>query len=87
MLIKNVSRRMDSRRVKSHIYIGPDKDHLQLAGALVLDIGEWLTFGAALLLGARAMHGTLHVVCSGDYEVVTPQMKGASHEHEEDETR
>lgn len=56
--------------VHEQIFIGPDKDHLALAGKLVLQVGEWQDFGCCLLLGSQQMRGRLVVECVGDNEVV-----------------
>ena len=56
--------------VHEYVFIGPDEDHLALAGRLVFDIGQWQEFGAALLLGASKMHGTVKVLTEGDAQVV-----------------
>jgi hypothetical protein len=57
-------------RVHSRVYIGPDGEHLQLAGSLVLDVGEWQLLGAALLLGAAETWGRLAVEYPDDLAVL-----------------
>lgn len=47
--------------VHERVFMGTDGEHLELAGTLVMSIGEWQTFGAALLLGAKQMNGQLVV--------------------------
>jgi len=34
------------------VFMGVDRDHLQNAGKIVMNIGEWQMFGALLLMGA-----------------------------------
>ena len=41
------------RHCHTRVFIGKDWDHLQLSGTLVMEIGEWQLFGAALISGAR----------------------------------
>ena len=43
-------------KVEATWFIGPDEDHLQNAGRLVLHTGEYQTIGAALLIGAAKMN-------------------------------
>ena len=47
--------------VHERVFMGPDVEHLALAGTLIMDVEQWQEFGAALLLGARQMHGNLIV--------------------------
>lgn len=47
--------------VHEHVFVGPDRDHLALAGTLVMDIGQYQLFGAALLMGAKKTQGLLTV--------------------------
>lgn len=69
MVIKLCSER---RGAHAHelVFVGPDADHLALAGVLVLDIGQWQEFGAALGLGASRMHGNVVVIYEGSEAVV-----------------
>ena len=53
-------------RIKTQVHIGPDADHMQLAGTLVLSVGETQVFGAALYAGARLMVGALSVKTPDD---------------------
>lgn len=69
MVIKIKSERK-GEQVYDRIFVGPDEEHLALTGILVLYIGEWQEFGAALLLGAKQMHGRVQVILEGDDEVV-----------------
>ena len=62
--------------VHERLFVGPDKEHLALAGTLVFDIGEWQLFGAALLLGAQQTQGNLIVECEGDKEVARASIGG-----------
>ena len=66
--------RLRSERKGSHVhqrvFVGPDSEHLALAGTLVMNIGEWQLFGAALLLGAKATKGHLTVDSPDEIEVV-----------------
>lgn len=62
----------DERRgnhVHSRVFIGPDEDHLALAGTLVFNIGEWQMFGACLLSGAKR-HSIVEVQMPDDMKVV-----------------
>ena len=60
MLIRLRSKRKGDH-VHERVFAGTDADHLKLLGTLVMDVGEWQVFGAALMLGARQMHGQLTV--------------------------
>lgn len=70
MIVKMRSSRIGPDQVREEIFIGQQEDSLVLAGTLTLNIGEWQSFGCALLMGADQMHGRLTVVCEGDEEVV-----------------
>jgi hypothetical protein len=48
-------------RICTRVFVGRDPDHLQLAGVLHLDVGEWQIIGAALLAGAQ-MFGPAHLI-------------------------
>ncbi len=69
MIIKMRSMRL-GEHVHEQVFVGPDEEHLALAGTLILRMGEWQSLGAALLLGAERMHGRLRVICEGDEAVV-----------------
>ena len=69
MIIKLRSERR-GEHVHERVFVGPDEDHLALAGTLVFDVGQWQEFGAALMLGAAQMHGNLVVSSPDDMEVV-----------------
>ena len=56
MIIKLRSERRGAH-VHERVFVGPDTDHLALAGVLIFDLGQWQAFGAALGLGASRMHG------------------------------
>ena len=71
MIIKLRSERRGAH-VHELVFVGPDADHLALAGVLVFDVGQWQLFGAALKLGALQTHGHLWIVFEGDDEVVAP---------------
>ena len=68
--------RLRSERLGDHVhervFAGVDQDHLKLLGTLVMDVGEWQTFGAALMLGAERMHGQLVVESPDGQKVVEP---------------
>ena len=49
-------------RIDVAVFVGIDRDHLQLAGSLNLNVGEWQLFAAAIALGARATMGHLAVL-------------------------
>jgi len=61
--------------VHERVIVGPDNDHLALAGTLIFALGEWQAFGAALGLGADQMHGQVKVVFEGDEQVVASPME------------
>ena len=69
MVIKLRSKR-SGPHVHEDVFVGPDKDHMSLAGRLTFDVGQWQLFGAALKLGASKTDGQLEVVFEGDREVV-----------------
>ena len=69
MIIKLRSERRGAH-VHERVFVGPDTDHLALAGVLIFDVGEWQAFGAALGLGALQMRGQVRIVFEGDEEVV-----------------
>lgn len=47
--------------IHTRVFMGPDKDRLSLTGTLVMRIGEWQLFGAALLRGAKQTQDHLTV--------------------------
>ena len=69
MIIKLRSERRGAH-VHERVFVGPDTDHLALAGVLIFDLGQWQAFGAALGLGASRMHGQVKIVFEGSEEVV-----------------
>ena len=69
MIIKFSDERK-GRHIHSRIFMGQDEDHLALTGTLVMDMGEWQVFGAALLIGARGMHGNLTVEMPDSRDIV-----------------
>ena len=69
MIIKLHSERR-GEHVHERVFVGWDAEHLALAGTLVLDVGQWQEFGAALMLGAQRMHGRLRVLSPDDMAVV-----------------
>ncbi len=65
---------IEGKYIREQIFAGPDRAHVQLAGAVLMSIGEWQLFGVALLMGAERMQGHLDVFCdypgamtSGDF--------------------
>lgn len=70
MIIKLRSR-ADGAHITESVFVGPDKDHLALAGTLRFDLAEWQHFGAALLMGAGNVGSMdIQIVTEGDDEVV-----------------
>jgi len=69
-MIVKLSSELKGNRVHERVFVGPDKDHLALAGRLVFEMGQWQLFGAALGLGAERTQGRLEVILEGDKEVV-----------------
>ena len=69
MILKLRSKRKGDH-VRTQFFVGEDADHFELAGTLVMGVGEWQSHGAALRLGAQQMHGNLSVVFEGDEQVV-----------------
>ncbi len=65
MIVKLVSRQTAGGRIEETVFVGEEGQTMQNAGTLLLDVGEWQAFGAALSLGARQMHGRLTVVFDG----------------------
>jgi hypothetical protein len=57
MIIKLRSHRMGQKRIREQVFVGQDADYLQLAGELILEIGEWQTFRAALVFAAEHFTG------------------------------
>lgn len=68
-VIKILSERK-GEHVHERVFVGPDRDHLALAGTLVFGIGEWQEFGACLLLGQERMRGRYEVILEGGEAVV-----------------
>lgn len=60
-------------RVCTRVFVGRDSDHLQLAGVLHLDVGEWQIIGAALLAGAAAFGADQMVVQTPDSQALAEQ--------------
>jgi hypothetical protein len=77
-VVKLVSER-HGEHVHDRVFIGPDVDHLALAGRLVFDVGQWQEFGAALLLGSRHMKGRMQVLLEGDEEVADHEDRRDTH--------
>ena len=73
MIIKLRSERRGAH-VHERVFVGPDSDHLALAGVLIFNVGEWQAFGAALGLGASQTHGQVKVVFEGDEQVVATRV-------------
>ena len=76
MIVKLRSKRLHGDRIAEQVFVGKDKDHLQLAGTLILYVGEWQLFGAALLLGADQTKGHLEVITESD-EVIASYEEGS----------
>lgn len=55
LIVRLRDEHMDHHRVRQSWFVGPDAEHLQLAGTLVLSVGEWRLLGTALLGGAEIM--------------------------------
>ena len=70
MMIIKIYSELEGEHVHDRVFVGPDEDHLALAGTLAFRMGEWQSFGAALLLGAERMRGRVKVICKGDDRVV-----------------
>lgn len=77
-------KRLSSERLGIQFFLGPDRDHLQLAGDLNLNIGEWQVFGAALRTGIER-----HTQVTSDGDTIVPmqvivegQMKALGRENE-----
>lgn len=64
MIIKLKSELLGNH-IHERVFVGPDEDHLALAGMLTFHVGEWQLFGAALLLGADCTKGHLRVITEG----------------------
>lgn len=69
MIIKLRSE-LRGNHVHERVFVGPDADHLALAGKLVFHVGEWQSFGAVLLLGADQTRERINVITEGDEEVI-----------------
>ena len=69
MLIRLRSTRKGDH-VHEQVFMGKDADHIALTGTLVMDVGQWQTFGAALMLGAGCMRGQLVVESPDGDDVV-----------------
>ncbi len=71
--------------IHSRVFVGPDEDHLALAGTLIMRLGEWQTLGAALLLGAKSIKksvvgpAALTVLFPDDEEIVTSYVTNREH--------
>lgn len=61
MIVKLVARPAGNK-IRQNIYIGADEDHLQHAGALVLEVPEWQLFGVALTLGTQQLAGQVVLI-------------------------
>lgn len=77
--------RVDSDRIRASFFFGPDKDHLQKSGELILSVGDWQTLGAAMGLGLEQMvqvvyrDGKCYVPMS---LIIEKQMKALGRENE-----
>jgi len=69
MRVKIVSE-AKGEHVHMTVRAGENEGSLGLCGLLVMRVGEWQLFGAALLLGAQRMCGHLQVELPGQDSVV-----------------
>ena len=77
MIVKFRDEKRGPERIHSRVFIGPDADHLQLAGEIEFShIGEWQLFGTAILMGSRRMGGQLQVEFPDDLEIVRGEPDG-----------
>lgn len=51
----------EDNRIRARIFVGREVGNFQLAGDLLLHVGEWQIIMAALGMGAKATHGHLEV--------------------------
>jgi len=51
----------NGRQIDERIFVGPDEEHLQLAGTVTLNPDEWQEFGTALAIGAAQLGGRVIV--------------------------
>jgi len=77
MIIKLRDERQGNH-IHTRVFMGEDEDHFKLTGRLVMDVGEWQLFGAALLLGAEQTKGHLIVQHPDDLKIAKEE-GGDSH--------
>lgn len=76
MMIIKLKAERRGEHVHERVFVGADEGHLALAGVLVMDVGQWQIFGAALALGAAQTRGRLRVLVEGDAAVVAGDAPG-----------
>lgn len=62
--------RRDGKHVEQRVFVGPDLEHLALAGTLRWAIGEWQLFGATLLAGEDVTGRDARILLEGSRDVV-----------------
>ncbi len=58
---------IEGKYIREQIFMGPDRDHMEMSGAVLMTCGQWQLFGVALLMGAERMQGHLEVSCEYPY--------------------
>ena len=67
--LKSASR---GHHIEVRVFMGPDKDHLALAGVLMMRVGEYQLFAASLLMGSRQTHGQFALIEEGGEAALNP---------------
>lgn len=57
------------KHVHTRVFMGVNREAPALTGTLILNVGEWQVFGAALLLGAEQMNGQVTITLPDTEEV------------------
>jgi len=73
MLVIKLKSELKGQHIHETIFAGEEGKTLRNLGKLVMDVGEWQSFGCALLLGADHMNNTyprLRIITEGDREIV-----------------
>lgn len=65
MIIK-LREELKGQHIHTTVFCGEQGQTFQNCGTLIMDRGQWMNFGVALILGARRMHGRLSIETPDD---------------------
>lgn len=83
MILKTVSV-LQGLHIHTRVFMGEQRGSLALTGVLILHVGEWQLFVAALIEGGRGLGQHLEVITEGNTEIVQELAKRQLGEEEEE---